>query len=44
MLNEIKDLRKSLMLNGRKGVVTSGQDPVLLNFQHLKGIKEKLKQ
>lgn len=31
-LKEIKSLKKILMFIGIKGVVTSGQDPTLLNF------------
>ena len=30
-----ESLQKSLMLNGTKGVVTSGQDPTQLSFQHI---------
>ena len=34
--DKIKSLKKSLMLNGIKGVVTSGQDPTQLSFQLVK--------
>lgn len=37
-------LKKSLVLNGIKGVVTSGQDIIQLSFQLEKAIKGKLKQ
>ena len=36
MFKEINRLKKSLMLNGIKGVVTSGQDPTQLSFQLVK--------
>jgi len=35
--NTIKSLKKSLMLNVMKGVVTSGQDPTQQNLQRVKG-------
>ena len=38
MFKEINRLRNEI-----KEVVTSGQDPILLNFQLLKGIKEKFR-
>ena len=34
-LKDINRLKKSLINSGIKGVVTSGQDPTPLNFQHL---------
>lgn len=36
LLKEIKSLKKTLMLNGIKEVVTSGQDPAQLSFQVVK--------
>lgn len=36
MLREIKCLKKCLMLNKIKGLVTSGKDPTQLNFQIVK--------
>ena len=43
VFKEVRRLKKSPMLNGIKGVVTSGQDPTQLSF-HLKRLKKKLKQ
>jgi hypothetical protein len=37
VLREINRLKKSLMLSGIKGVMTSGQDPIQLCFQLVKG-------
>jgi hypothetical protein len=42
VLKEIKYLKKSLMLNGVKGVVTSGQDLIQPIFQFVrKNLKRK---
>lgn len=40
----VESLKKSLVLNGIKGVVTSGQDITQLSFQLEKAIKGKLEQ
>lgn len=44
MHKEIKHLKKLLTLNEIKGCLTSGQDPILLNFQVVNAIRGKLKQ
>ena len=38
-----KEMNRLKILNGIKGVVTSTQDPTQLNFQLMRGIKEKLR-
>lgn len=36
MFKDMQNLKKSWMLNGLKGVVTSGQDPTHVSFQLVK--------